>query len=238
MHDYLRRRLQLEYASPWRIALCGALAGMALPLLGIAVSLAALRWLPVSAAHVVIAGALGALYLALVGLLAALANQHVSRQNDYGLAASAAILIFFSLPLTIPFLLNLFHIRPTRLLDFFSPASLTAILQDGLFLGLLGGLLLAVAWETLFHLLLPRLSDADWQTIMDRIVNETYHRDWIAYNHKIATQLRIARYLRSGQVEKAAALEAQVSSSTSHRHGAPHENGLKAVRDGEHADRD
>ena len=51
---------------------------------------------------------------------------------------------------------------------------------------------------------------------MDRMVNETYHRDWIKYNQNFIDQKKIAYYLKTGQDEKAAALEAEAAKRAEH----------------------
>ena len=43
------------------------------------------------------------------------------------------------------------------------------------------------------------------------MVNETYHRDWIAYNQNFIDQKKIAYYLKTGQHEKAERLEAEAA---------------------------
>ena len=70
----------------------------------------------------------------------------------------------------------------TGFIDSFRDAFTLANLLQAFFPTLIGGLLLTTAWAALLVPCVALLSDADWQAIMDRMVNETYHRDWIAYN--------------------------------------------------------
>ena len=47
-------------------------------------------------------------------------------------------------------------------------------------------------------------------------MNETYHRDWIAYNQNLIDLKKIAYYLKTGQQEKAAELEAEAAKRAEH----------------------
>ena len=155
-------------------------------------------------------------YLSMAGATAALANQRVSRRNDFGLVAGAAVLLALCLPLGLLF---------TETVTAGADAGFAANLRDMLSLAtllqalvptLLAGLLLTTAWAALLVPCMAWLNDAAWQAIMDRMVNETYHRDWIAYNQNFIDQKKIAYYLKTGQEDKAAALEAEAAKRAEH----------------------
>ena len=99
MYDYLRHRIQLEYAAAWRVALSGLLAGMALPAGVWVAALILSRWVTLLTQGLLWIFGGGVIYLSLAGAIAALANQRVSRRNDLGLVAGAAVLLLLCVPL-------------------------------------------------------------------------------------------------------------------------------------------
>ncbi len=223
MYDYLRHRIQLEHSAARRVAVSGLLAGLAVPAVVWLAAIFLSRWVSwLTGALLWIA--LGAVvYLSLAGALAALANQRVSRRNDFGLVAGAATLLILCLPLGL-----LVSETITAGANAGFAANLRAMLSlatllEAAFPTLLAGLLLTTAWAALLVPCMAWLNDADWQTIMDRMVNETYHRDWLAYNQNFIDQKKIAYYLKTGQQEKAAALEAAAAERARHvpPRGAP-----------------
>ncbi|MDE2816655.1 MAG: hypothetical protein OXM03_08405 [Chloroflexota bacterium] len=216
MYDYLRHRIQLEYSAAWRVALSGLFAGVVLPaVLWLGVLLLS-RWVSWVTAPLLWIACGAVLYLSLAGAAAALANQRVSRRNDFGLVAGAAVFLALCLPLGL-----LVTETVTGGADTGLAANLRAMLSIATLLQavvptLLAGLLLTTAWAALLVPCTAWLNDADWQAIMDRMVNETYHRDWIKYNQNFIDQKKIAYYLKTGQDEKAAALEAEAAKRAQH----------------------
>ena len=100
MYDYLRHRIQLEYAAAWRVALSGLLAGIALPAGRVGLRLSSsVRWVTLLTQGLLWIVGGGVIYLSLAGAIAALANQRVSRRNDLGLVAGAAVLLLLCVPL-------------------------------------------------------------------------------------------------------------------------------------------
>ena len=211
MYDYLRHRIQLEYAAAWRVALSGLLAGIALPAGVWVAALILSRWVTLLTPGLLWIVGGGAIYLSLAGAIAALANQRVSRRNDLGLVAGAAVLLLLCVPLGLLMAQSLSGGAETGFIDSFRDAFTLANLLQAFFPTLIGGLLLTTAWAALLVPCVALLSNADWQAIMDRMVNETYHRDWIAYNQNLIDQKKIAYYLKTGQQEKAAELEAEAA---------------------------
>lgn len=216
MYDYLRHRIQLEHSAAWRVAVSGLLAGLALPA---AVWLAAVflsGWVSWLTGALLWIGLGAVVYLSLAGALAALANQRVSRRNDFGLVAGAAVLLLLCLPLGLLVTQTVTAGADTGFAANLRAMFALATLLQALFPTLLAGLLLTTAWAALLVPCVALLSDADWQTIMDRMVNETYHRDWMAYNQNFIDQKKIAYYLKTGQQEKAAQLEAAAAKRAQH----------------------
>ena len=216
MYDYLRHRIQLEYSAARRVAVSGLLAGIAAPAALWLGALLLSRWVAAVTAGFLWLGGGGVLYLGLAGAVAALVNQRVSRRNDYGLVAGAATLLLLCLPLGL-----LLAQSFTASADAGFAASLRAVfsaaaVQQAVIPTLFGGLLLVTAWATLLIPCVALLGDADWQAIMDRMVNETYHRNWIAYNQNFIDQKKIAYYLKTGQQEKAERLEAEAAERARH----------------------
>ena len=216
MYDYLRHRIQLEYSAAWRVAVSGLLAGIALPVVVWLGALLLSHWLSWLTGTLLWIGLGAVLYLSLAGAAAALANQRVSRRNDFGLVAGAAVLLVLCLPLGL-----LFTELITAGADSGNAANLRGMLSLATLLQaivptLLAGLLLTTAWAALLVPCMAWLNDADWQAIMDRMVNETYHRDWIAYNQNFINQKKIAYYLKTGQPDKAAELEAEAANRAEH----------------------
>lgn len=216
MYDYLRHRIQLEYSTAWRVALSGLLAGTALPLLVWLAALLLSRWISwFSSTFLWLAGG-AVIYLSLAGAVAALANQRVSRRNDFGLVAGAVVLLLLCLPLGLLFTETITAVAGTGFASNLRGMFSLATLLQALFPTLLAGLLLTTAWAAVLVPCMAWLNDADWQAIMDRMVNETYHRDWIKYNQNFIDQKKIAYYLKTGQDEKAAALEAEAAKRAEH----------------------
>ncbi len=216
MYDYLRHRIQLEYSTAWRVALSGLLAGAGLPLLLWLAALLLSRWVAWFSGPFLWLACGAGVYLSMAGAAAAIANQRVSRRNDFGLVAGAAVLLLLCLPLGLLFTETIvagsgsgFAANLRGMLSF-------ATLLQALVPTLLTGLLLTTAWAALLVPCMAWLNDADWQAIMDRMVNETYHRDWIAYNQNFIDQKKIAYYLKTGQEDKAAALEAEAAKRAEH----------------------
>lgn len=216
MYDYLRHRIQLEYATAWRAALSGLLAGFALPAALWLATLLLSRWLAsISGALLWIAGA-GVLYLSLTGAAAALANQRVSRRNDLGLVGGAAVLFLLFIPLGLLLTQTVLAEIDTGFAATLRAMVSPDVIQQAVVPTFFAGVVLATAWAALLVPCVAWLSDADWQAIMDRMVNETYHRDWIAYNQNFIDQKKIAYYLKTGQEAKAAALEAAAAKRAEH----------------------
>ncbi len=216
MYDYLRHRIQLEYATAWRVAVSGLLAGLALPVVLWLGALLLSRWVSFITAELLWLGCGAVLYLGAAGALAALANQRVSRRNDLGLVTGAAVLLLFCLPLVLLVVQSLTGGAETAFIEVLRGAFTFAALQQAIIPTLFGGLVLTTAWAAVLVPCVAWLGDADWQAIMDRMVNETYHRDWIAYNQNFIDQKKIAYYLKTGQQDKAAALEAEAAKRAQH----------------------
>lgn len=216
MYDYLRHRIQLEYSAAWRVALSGLLAGIVLPaVLWLGVLLLS-RWVSWVTAPLLWIACGAVLYLSLAGAAAALANQRVSRRNDFGLVAGAATFLALCLPLGLLVTEAVTAGAETGLAANLRAMLSIATLLQAIVPTLLAGLLLTTAWAALLVPCMAWLNDADWQAIMDRMVNETYHRDWIKYNQNFIDQKKIAYYLKTGQDEKAAALEAEAAKRAQH----------------------
>ena len=216
MYDYLRHRIQLEYSAAWRVAVSGLLAGIALPAVVWLVALLLSRWVSWLTGGLLWIGIGGVLYLGVAGALAALANQRVSQRNDLGLVAGAATLLVLCLPLGLLIAQNFTVGVEIGFIANLRAAFTLAAFQQALIPTLVGGLLLSTVWATLLVPVMAQLGDADWQAIMDRMVNETYHRDWIAYNQNYIDLKKIAYYLKTGQPEKAAELEAEAAKRAQH----------------------
>jgi hypothetical protein len=216
MYDYLRHRIQLEYAATWRVAVCGLLAGLPLPLVLWLGAFVLSRWITALTGAVLWLGIGAVLYLGAVGAAAALANQRVSRHNDFGLVGGAAVLLLLCLPLGLVLTQSLVGNVETTFTAMLRNSFSAAIFQQAIVPTIFAGLLLTTAWATLLVPIVAWLSDADWQTIMDRMVNETYHRDWMAYNQNLIDQKKIAYYLKTGQQDKAAELEAEAAKRAEH----------------------
>ena len=198
------------------MAVSGLLAGVALPAVLWLGAVLLSRWaFAIPGGFLWLSGG-GVLYLGLAGGLAALAAQRVSRRNDFGFVAGAAVLLTLCLPLGLLIAQSLTGGAETGLGAHLRAAFTAAALQQALIPTVFAGLLLTVAWAALLVPCVALLSDADWQTIMDRMVNETYHRDWIAYNQNFIDQKKIAHYLKTGQQEKAAQLEAAAAKRAQH----------------------
>ncbi len=221
MYDYLRHRIQLEYSAAWRVAVSGLLAGLALPTALWVAAFLLSRWVTVLSGAPLWIGAGGVIYLSLAGAGAALANQRVSRRNDFGLVAGAAVLFLFCVPLGL--LLTQSIVLDEGLAEAGTGLAVTLramfsldVMQTAFVPTFFAGVVLATAWAALLVPCMAWLNDADWQGIMDRMVNETYHRDWIKYNQNFIDQKKIAYYLKTGQDEKAAALEAEAAKRAEH----------------------
>lgn len=208
MYDYLRHRIQLEYAAAWRAALSGLLAGLAFP---VALWLSAFllsRWLTAISGGLLWLASGGVVYLGLAGGLAALANQRVSRRNDFGLVSGAAVLFLSCVPLGMLLTQSIVGAGDAGFAAALRAMVTWDVVQYAVVPTFFAGVVLATAWAALLVPCVAWLSDADWQAVMDRMVNETYHRDWMVYNQNLIDQKKIAYYLKTGQEEKAAALEA------------------------------
>lgn len=211
MYDYLRHRIQLEYAAAWRAALSGLLAGVALPAALWFGALLLSRWITALSGAPLWLGAGGVVYLSLAGAAAALANQRISRHNDLGLVGGGVVLFVFCVPLGLLLTQAIVADTATGLTASLQAAFSGEVMQQAFVPTFFAGVVLATAWAAFLVPCVAWLSDADWQTIMDRMVNETYHRDWIKYNQNFIDQKKIAYYLKTGQDEKAAALEAEAA---------------------------
>ena len=216
MYDYLRHRIQLEYASAWRAALSGLLAGLALPAALWVAALILSRWVTALTGAPLWIGAGGVLYLSAAGAAAALANQRVSRRNDLGLVGGAAVLFILCVPLGLLLTHTFIAEAGTGFAETLRALVSLDVIQQAFVPTFFAGVVLATAWAALLVPCVAWLSDADWQAIMDRMVNETYHRDWIAYNQNFIDQKKIAYYLKTGQEDKAAALEAEAAKRAAH----------------------
>ena len=216
MYDYLRHRIQLEYSAAWRVAVSGLLAGLALPVVLWLGAWLLSRWVSSITAELLWLGCGAVLYLGAAGALAAFANQRVSQRNDFGLVAGAVVLLLFCLPPVMLIVQSLTGGAGTELSEFLRGAFTFAALQQAIVPTLFGGLVLTTAWAAVLVPCVAWLGDADWQAIMDRMVNETYHRDWIAYNQNFIDQKKIAYYLKTGQHDKAAELEAEAAKRAQH----------------------
>lgn len=216
MYDYLRHRIQLEYAAAWRAALSGLLAGVALPAVLWLGALLLGRWIEAFGGAVLWLAGGGVFYLGVAGAVAALANQRISRRNDLGLVGGAVVLFVFCVPLGLLLTQTIVAGAGTGLAANLRAAITWEVIQVAVVPTFFAGVVLATAWAAFLVPCVAWLSDADWQTIMDRMVNETYHRDWIAYNQNFIDQKKIAYYLKTGQEDKAAALEAEAARRAEH----------------------
>lgn len=223
MYDYLRHRIQLEYSAAWRVALSGLLAGTVLPVLLWLAALFLSQWVSWLTGAFLWLGCGAVIYLSLAGAAAALANQRVSRRNDLGLFAGAAVLFLFCLPLGLLLTQTIVAGAGAGLAAALRAMFSWEVIQVAVVPTFFAGVVLATAWAALLVPCMAWLNDADWQAIMDRMVNETYHRDWIAYNQNFIDQKKIAYYLKTGQDEKAAALEAEAARRA--QHVPPRESG-------------
>lgn len=225
MYDYLRHRIQIEYSTARRVALSGLLAGLALPAALWAAAFVLSRWVTDLSGAPLWIGAGGVIYLGLAGAAAALANQRVSRRNDLGLVAGAAVLFLFCVPLGLLLTQSIVADAGAGFAATLRAMFAPDVIQQAVVPTFFAGVVLATAWAAQLVPCMAWLNDADWQAIMDRMVNETYHRDWIAYNQNFIDQKKIAYYLKTGQEEKAAALEAEAAKRAEHAPPGESRNG-------------